>query len=182
MIDFKGLINKKKDATQISVPLEKELHGVKIRKLPNGAYIKALNTVQNLPQLIMEGCFPGKELEDVLSYFQSIDSNGLMALAGKLIAAVPEQFFKLISELLTIPLEKLMDELTPNETLEILVAFWEANDMSPFFENLKKKIFGMKMIQNLMSEPQGISNLTASIGSRTGSTSPKKSASGKKNS
>jgi predicted transcriptional regulator len=129
-----------KDASEISVPLEKELYGVKIRKLTNGAYIKALNTVQNLPGIIIKGCFPGQDLEDILKYFQTISVENIIFLAGKLLATMPEHFLKLISELLDIPFEKLRDDLTPKETLEILEAFWKVNDIDPFFEILKRTV------------------------------------------
>jgi hypothetical protein len=137
IMNLKGLFNKKTDTMAISVPIEKVLYGVKIRKLPNGAYIKALQTVQNLPAILMENCFPGQDIEDILKRFGSIDKDGILALTGQLMAALPEQFLKLISTLLDISLEKLTDELSPKETIEILEAFWEANDLSPFFEKLK---------------------------------------------
>lgn len=183
-IDFKGFFNKKIDASEISVPMENELYGVKIRKLPNGQYIKALNAVQNLPQLIIKGCFPGQELDEILTIFtdpNNINTDNILALTGKLLAAVPEQFLKLISVLLDIPVEKLTNELTPNETLEILKAFWEVNDMSPFFENLKKIVTGSNLMKSLTSGQSEINSLTTNIGSKTGLMSHRNSESRKKN-
>lgn len=183
-IDLKKFFNKKSDASGISIPIENELHGVKIRKLPNGQYIKALNTVQNLPQLIIKGCFPGQELDEIVTFFtdpNNINTDNILAIAGKLLTVVPEQFLKLVSVLLDIPIEKLTDGLTPNETLEILKAYWEVNDMSPFFENLKKIMMGNNLMKNLMSGQSEINNLTTNIGSRTGSISHKNLESRKKN-
>lgn len=136
-----SIFQKKTDKLAVSVPLEKDLYGVKIRKLPNGAYIKALQTVQNLPAILMEKCFPGMDIDDILNQLKQLDKDGILAIAGHLMTVIPEEFFKIVSELLSIPYEKLMDGLTPTETIEILEAFWEVNDMSPFFEKLKK-IFG----------------------------------------
>jgi hypothetical protein len=138
---LKELFPKNTDKMAVSVPLEKELYGVKIRKLPNGAYIKALQAVQNLPAILLENCFPGQDKDDILKQLGKLDKDGMLAIAGKLIAVIPEEFFKLVSGLLDIPMEKLIDELSPTETIQIIEAFWEANDMSPFFEKLKK-IFG----------------------------------------
>lgn len=135
------IFNKKTDKMAVSVPRDSELYGVKIRKLPNGAYIKALQTVQNLPAILLENCFPGEDIDDIMKQLGKLDKDGLLAIAGKLMAVIPEEFFKLIAGLLDIPLAKLIDELTPTETLQIIEAFWEVNDMSPFFEKLKK-IFG----------------------------------------
>ena len=136
-----SIFQKKTDKLAVSVPLEKDLYGVKIRKLPNGAYIKALQTVQNLPAILMEKCFPGMDIDDILNQLKQLDKDGILAIAGHLMTVIPEEFFKIVSELLSIPYEKLMDDLTPTETIEILEAFWEVNDMAPFFEKLKK-IFG----------------------------------------
>lgn len=180
-INIKRFINRKKDASTISVPIEKELYGVKIRKLANGSYIKALNMVQNLPQLILEGCFPGQGIDKIMEFFENINTDRIITLAGKLLAVLPKQLLKFISELLDIPMEKLIGELSPNETLEIIKAFWEANDLTPFFENIKKTISNKKII-NLMTSQNEISSLTANIGSRTGKSLPRNSVSGKKHS
>jgi len=133
-----SLLQKKEDKMSISIPRERELYGVKIRKLPNGAYIKALQTIQNLPALLIEKCFPGMDVDDILKQLSQIDKDGFLALVGHLMSVLPAEIFKLISTLLDIPLEKLMDELTPAETLEILEAYWEVNDLTPFFERLKR--------------------------------------------
>lgn len=133
-----SIFRKKTDKLAVSVPLEKDLYGVKIRKLPNGAYIKALQTIQNLPALLIEKCFPGMDVDDILKQLSQIDKDGFLALAGHLMSVLPAEIFKLISTLLDIPFEKLMDELTPAETLEILEAYWEVNDLTPFFERLKR--------------------------------------------
>jgi hypothetical protein len=142
--NISSIFQKKIDKLSVSVPRNKELYGVIIRKLPNGAYINALQTVQNLPAILLENCFPGEDIDDILKQLGQINKDSLLAIAGKLMAVIPEEFFKIISELLDIPLEKLINELTPAETIEIIEAFWEANDMSPFFEKLKK-IFGNLM-------------------------------------
>ena len=140
----------KKDASTVSVPLEQELYGVKIRKLPNGQYIKALNTFQNLPEILLEACFPGMKSDKVMEELQALDSDKLLIMAGKLIQVIPEQFLKLISNLLDIPFEKLMYELAPNETVEILQAFWEKNDLANFFVTLKGMVMKSPTLSKVM--------------------------------
>lgn len=141
---------KKNDASTASIPLEKTIYGVTIKKLPNGAYIRALNTFQNLPEILLEGCFPGMKADKIIEELQALDSDKLLVMAGKLIQVIPEQFLKLVSDLLDIPFEKLMDELSPNETIEILQAFWEKNDLSAFFERLKGMVMKSKLVSNLI--------------------------------
>lgn len=142
---------KNKDVSTMSVPLEKEMYGVKIKKLPNGQYIKALATVQNLPQILLENCFPNIDTdEDIVKSIMELDKDKLLIMAGKLIQVIPEQFLKIVSNLLDIPFEKLMNELSPNETLDILEAYWKMNDLSVFFEKLKGMVKQNKTVQTIL--------------------------------
>ena len=57
--------------------------------------------------------------------------------------AVPTEFCRLISELLNIPEERLLDvenddPLSLNDLIEIIIAFWEMNDMTDFFGNVQQ--------------------------------------------
>jgi hypothetical protein len=153
---MKDILNKfkftKTDASQISVPIDKEIYGVKIRRLPNGAYIKALNTVQNLPEILLEACFPGMPADDILAELQSLNSEKLLIMAGRLIQVIPEQFLKIVSELLDIPFEILMDKLTPAETLIILEEYLNANDLTSFFESMKRMVMGNKTVQTILKQ------------------------------
>lgn len=147
-----NLFKKSNDASTLSLPLEKTIHGVVIRKLPNGAYIKALSAIQDMPEAILKGCFPGMSLDEILGEFKNITADMLPVLAGKLLANVPEQFLKFISELTEIPFDKLMNELSPKETMDILEGMWELNDLTDFFKKLKGKVMMNKTIQDLMSK------------------------------
>lgn len=147
-----NFFNKPKDVAALSLSLGKTIHGVVIRKLPNGAYIKALNAIQDMPEVILKGCFPGMSPDEILEEFKNITADMLPVLAGKLLANVPEQFLKFISELAEIPLDKLMNELSPKETLDILEAMWELNDLTDFFKKLRGKVMMNKSIQDLMSK------------------------------
>lgn len=151
-MNLSKVFGRKKDAVGLSMPVEKTIHGVVIRKLPNGAYIKALNAIQDMPEVILKGCFPGMSPDEILEEFKNITADMLPVLAGKLLANVPEQFLKFISELAEIPLDKLMNELSPKETLDILEAMWELNDLTDFFKKLRGKVIMNKTIQDLMSK------------------------------
>ena len=135
-----GLIKNK--SLKLSAPIEKTLHGVKIRKLPIGQYIKVMRTIDELPQLLVEKVLPEKSVGDLFSAMKNIDKDSLVFLIGRLITVVPEELMKLIGDLLDIPLERLLgtDEnaLGLSELTEILLAFWEANDMTDFFANARR--------------------------------------------
>ena len=132
------------ESIKMSLPETKELHGVKIVKLPVARYIKALNTLENLPDIIINSVLPEfGGLSGLLVQFQSGDSNVIEKIVVRLLMAVPTEFCRLISELLNIPEERLLDvenddPLSLNDLIEIIIAFWEMNDMTDFFGNVQQ--------------------------------------------
>lgn len=134
----------KDESIKMSLPETKELHGVKIVKLPVARYIKALNTLENLPNIIINSVLPEfGGLSGLLVKFQNGDTNVIEKIVVRLLTAVPTEFCRLVSELLNIPEERLLDvesnnPLSLNDLVEIITAFWEMNDMTDFFGNVQQ--------------------------------------------
>lgn len=125
------------------MPTERELYGVRIVKLPVARYIKVLNTLETLPQILASVVLPDGSEDDLLSSFAKGDKGFLERLFTGLLISAPTEICKLLSDLLAIPLERMIDEdcndpLSPSELIEILLAFWEKNDMTSFFGNVRK--------------------------------------------
>lgn len=112
-----------------SLKKEIKMHGVTIRKMPNGAYFRAINTLKELPNNFIEtlGLEEGKQLSDLL------DTKNIGNLVVKLLAILPDFTMDFLSELMEIEKNKLENELTPVETIEIVKKFWEINKLSDFF-------------------------------------------------
>ena len=127
---------------KISAPKEKELYGVKIRKLPIAKYIRVLSAAEEMPQLILGKAFPGQSADEMLNYLRSLNKDRMLELMTRLLAVVPEELMKLLSELLEIPRERLLDDvpdaLSPAELLEIVAEFWDINDLTAFFVNARR--------------------------------------------
>lgn len=137
------LMRKGDKSLKISAPRERTLHGVRIHKLPVGKYIQVLRALEDLPSLLMGEVFPELRMKDILSTLQQIDKDGLLAIMGRLLTIVPEQVCTILSDLLDIPLDKLLDADAPgalgiNELAQILLAFWELNDMTDFFTTVRR--------------------------------------------
>lgn len=132
----------KDKSLKISAPKEKILHGVKIYKLPIAKYIKFLQTAEELPQLLVGKMFPDEDVTGIAQYLKDLDREKLPELLTKLMAVVPNEIMTLLSELLGIPIERLTENipeaLSLSELLEIVLAFWELNDMSGFFMNARR--------------------------------------------
>ena len=128
----------------LSIPETKELHGVKIVKLPVARYILALNTLENLPKIIVSELIGEAGSTKLLfEKLSSGDSSFIEAVLVRLLTTVPKELCKLLSELLGIPQERLLDvdcddPLTLNELVEVVIAFIEMNDLSDFFGNVRK--------------------------------------------
>lgn len=129
---------KKDKSIHMSIPKSYELYGVTIRKLPIAKYIAVLREVNDLPSLLLGELFPeGSNLNDSLERLQNLDRSTTLALIGRLLKVVPEEFCKILSQLLNIPEERLLDvncknPLSLSELAEIIEAFWKVNDMSDF--------------------------------------------------
>lgn len=127
---------------KLSLKKEITLHGVTIRKMPNGAYFRALQTLKDLPENFIKelNLSENAKLSDLL------DSKNIGNLIVKLLSVLPGFTIKFLSELMDIESNILEEELTPTETAEILKKFWEINRLSDFFELVKPAI------QNLLKK------------------------------
>lgn len=133
---------------KISAPKEKNLYGVCIRKLPIAKYISFLRAAEELPQILICKLFPDTDINGILEYLKGLDKDKLLDLLTRLLAVVPEELMGLLSELLGIPKERLTedrsDSLSLAELLEIILEFWELNDMSGFFVTARQLAGKMK--------------------------------------
>lgn len=138
------LLHKPDKSLRMSAPPERELYGVKIRKLPVGKYLQVLRSIDELPAVLLEAAAPGaaSPLEGLLS-LEKLDGEGVSKLALRLLTVIPEQFCRTVSGLLDIPPARLLDPDAPDalalsELAEILEAAWEANDMTAFFGTVRR--------------------------------------------
>ena len=132
------MLFKKDKSIAMSVPKAYTLYGVTVRKLPIAKYIAVLREVNYLPSLLLGELFPeGSNLNDAIERLQNFDRNTTLTLVGRLLKVVPEEFCRILSQLLDIPEERLLDvncenPLSLSELAEIIEAFWKVNDMSDF--------------------------------------------------
>ena len=162
-----GLFRKDKSIS-MSIPKSYSLYGVTIRKLPIAKYIAVLREVNDLPSLLLGELFPeDSNLNDALEILQNLDRSTILALISRLLKVVPEEFCKILSQLLDISEERLLDvncenPLSLSELAEIIEAFWKLNDMSDF----------LMTVQSL-SKRAAPARSKANTGFNDGSQSPK---------
>lgn len=148
------MFKKRDKSIDMSVPKSYELYGVTVHKLPIAKYLAVLREITNLPADLVEKIYPeAKNFGEILDKLVVLDKQETAQLVGKLLTVVPVELCTVISNLLDIPQERLMDEqcenpLSLNELTEIIMAFWEINDMSDFLttvSSLKARTRSQKM-------------------------------------
>ena len=138
-----------KDLFRKSIPQSKNVHGIEIKKLPLGAYLDAIDSIKNLPEILLQNSFPGLTPDEVLAKFKTMDQDALLEVAGNLLATVPEQTLRFVAKLIGIEYETLRNdpEIGLNGIKDIVIAFWKLNDMASFFADVKKAVMSSKLIQ-----------------------------------
>ena len=118
-----------------SLPEERAVRGYTIRRMPIGRFIKAIQTLQGVPETILGTLFPDDDLSGISERLRTLDKAGLMQLFARALAALPETALALISELTDIPLDRLTDDpaIGLDGLMEIANAWLEVNRIENFF-------------------------------------------------
>lgn len=132
--------------TNESISLDKKVtvHGIEIRKMPNGRYLSALALIKELPETFVKEVLEG-ETDFKLSDIFTVEK--LVEVAGKLLCVLPDFTLRFLSELMDIKLEVLKDELSPLETLDIVEKFIEINKIDVFFTRMKPVVAKLMNLQ-----------------------------------
>lgn len=123
----------KSNSADMSLPRAKTIHGIEVKKVPIGKYLAAMREIENLPERIIKDLFPGLNISQIWATFTEMNDQKLIDLVSRLIVISPEYIIKVISLILDVPEEKIMNELTPKELKDVLVEYWALNDMTDFF-------------------------------------------------
>lgn len=143
-------------SVNMSEPEERVVHGIVVRKLPIGRYVKFLQTTNNLASFLLGDVFPGAEnVSGLIAEIMALDRAALFDVLGKLIVSVPDKVCTLAAELLDVDPDVVCN-LSPTELTDVLLAFEEKNDLSSFFTNVRS-------LKQIMSAQKPVS-----IGSNAG--------------
>lgn len=139
-----GLLKKKDKSLELTIPKTYELYGVTVRKLPVGKYVEYLKKSEDLPYILLSKVFPDvQDFSQLLDQLLSLDRTAMLKVLGKLLTTAPEQLCLLLSDLLDIPKERLLDPdcdnaLALDELMEIVIKFVEINNYDDFFVSVRR--------------------------------------------
>lgn len=140
-----------KDLFRKSIPQSKIIHGIEIKKLPLGAYLNAIDSIKNLPEILLSKSFPGLTPNQVLEKFKKMDEDMLIEVAGNLLVSVPEQALRFIAALIGVEYERLRDDpdIGLNGIKDIIKEFWRANDLKNFFNDVRRAISQSSLMKQM---------------------------------
>lgn len=122
-----------------SLPLSKKIHGIEVKKMPLGKYLKVLQLIQDLPKEIFKVLYPDKTAEEALIEMGDITFDKVLDLLPKLIALLPDKMLDIVSQILDVDRKHLEESMTPLELIEVMQEFVKMNK----FDELQKKIYPM---------------------------------------
>lgn len=131
-----------------------KVHGVEIKKMPCGKYFEALQTLKNLPEdFINELSDNGQDFK--LS--EMFTTENIMNLISRLLIILPNFTFTFFSKLMDIDEEKMKNELTPKELIEIIKEFWKINELESFFMQMKPILAKITALIGFKEQLQSVS-------------------------
>ena len=118
----------------LSLPKNKKIYGVEIKKMPCGKYFEALQTLKNLPEDFI------KELSDNNKDFKLSEMftiENITILITRLLIVLPNFTVTFLSKIMDIDEDTIKNKLTPKELAEIIQEFWNINELESFFVQVK---------------------------------------------
>lgn len=148
-----------KSKESLSLDEEVELHGVVIRKMPNGQYLKALELIKKLPESFMKELMEGRTDIKLSDMF---DIQNIATLIGTLLTVAPSFTIRFLAKLLDIKESVIENDLTPLETIEIVEKFWEINNLTSFFQKMKPIMNKLAPMTNLIGFNEQLQSVSKS--------------------
>ena len=88
-----------KNTASLSLPRSTMVRGYEIKRLALGGYLRAVELLQEFPTDLMEACFPGDGLKEILEKLKRFDAALLESVMGGALAAAPALVIKITAEL-----------------------------------------------------------------------------------
>ncbi|MDD2649317.1 MAG: hypothetical protein PHI27_08790 [Eubacteriales bacterium] len=129
-----------RDSVSISRGQSIVVHGITVKKAAIGRYLDIQKRLPGIVMEVIDAAFPGEKPAEALESLMKAgrDDGALRELITRLIAVVPEKAVQLLCELIGANYKFVCENLSPNELLDVLKAFWKLNDYTDFFEGVRK--------------------------------------------
>ena len=124
-----------------SLPGSVWVRGYEVKKMPLGAFLKALERIQHAPTAILSACFPGRTLDEILTALKNLDESLLAAALTTGLSTAAPMLLGLLSELSGVPEDVLLNDpaFGPDGIVELVKTVWEINNLKNLVAALPKK-------------------------------------------
>lgn len=125
-----------RSTVELSLPQSRTVRGYEMRRLPIGAFLRALDALEHAPDTLMAACFPGMSAAQAWAQLRTLDAQALLGALMRAAAAAPREAVRLISALTGAPEEALIEDpaVGLDGLAEMLLALWELNRMENFIK------------------------------------------------
>lgn len=117
-----------------SLPQTRRVRGYVVRRMPLGAFLSALETLEGLPGELLARLFPGQTAAQALASLRALDPDGLTRLIARLIASAPGLMLGAAAELTGVSEDELRTDpdLGAEGLAELIEAWVEVNGIENF--------------------------------------------------
>jgi len=131
---------KKEDVSELSIGSSVTLYGYEIKKLPIGAYLRALGKISGAKEELAERIFDGLTLTEAIGKLNTMKGSELADFLVYFVETAPKAALEFVCELLGIDAEKIKEDEKVGLTgiFEIVDAFIEVNGLKKFYRLCKK--------------------------------------------
>lgn len=127
-----------------SIPRQKTVHGVVVRRLPIGAYLDAAESIRELPENLLGRLFPDMSPEEAYLQLKYLRTDTVMKIIGRGASALPDELLAFFGALLDISPDTIRNKLTPSEFMDIACEFWEMNKLANFIKRVRGAVRALR--------------------------------------
>lgn len=126
------------NSVKLSIPKSKIVCGYEIRKLHLGAYLSALEALNDLPRELIAACFLESN-GDILKGLADLDGDKLIEMVTRALSVIPSFAVELIARLIEADAEALKNDrrVGLNGLVEMMIAWIEVNDFENFLSAVR---------------------------------------------
>lgn len=137
---------KKPPTPAISLPDEREVRGYVIRRLPLGAYLKAAQSLKDLPDAVMSALYPNDDAGTAFVKLRHLTPESAVGVLARGMSALPKPFARVISLLTGVSEHALMSDpaIGLDGLVEMLNAVIEVNHLENFTTAARETLARLK--------------------------------------
>ena len=117
-----------------SLGRSRKVCGYEIKRMPLGVFLAAMRHVEDTPKELLAAMWPDKSAAQLLAEIKTISPEGVLDIALRALSVAPALVTGLLSELLGVPEEKLLndEQIGLNGIRKMLEAWLEVNEIEDF--------------------------------------------------